>query len=110
MHVAAAEKACTCRSKGTKSEWIEKVYDYVLACNRLKGKISQMEVVEDFVSRPHKAVFFCGWQRKGDAGMVRTEAAKGAAWLQWRKVAQKKQKRNAQRRRRAGRGHGGKEN
>ena len=58
MHVAAAEKACTCRSKGTKSEWIEKVYDYVLACNRLKGKISQMEVVEDFVSRPHKAVSF----------------------------------------------------
>ena len=58
MHVVAAEKASTCRSKGTKAEWIEKVYDYVFACSSLKGKISQMEVVEDFVSRPHKAVSF----------------------------------------------------
>ena len=53
MHVVALEKASTCRSKG---KWIEKVYDYVIACNSLKRKISQMEVVEDFESRPHKAV------------------------------------------------------
>ena len=33
MHVVAPEKASTCRSKGTKGEWIEKVYDYVIACN-----------------------------------------------------------------------------
>ena len=38
-----------------KGEWIEKVYDHVIACNSLKAKISQMEVVEDFESRPHKA-------------------------------------------------------
>ena len=31
---------------------------YVIACNSLKGKISQVEVVEGFGSRPHKAVSF----------------------------------------------------
>ena len=28
MHVVAPEKASTCRSKGAKEEWIDKVYDY----------------------------------------------------------------------------------
>ena len=36
----------------------KKTFDNVIACNSLKRKISQMEVVEDFASRPHKAVFF----------------------------------------------------
>ena len=58
MHVVVPEKASTCRSKGVKGGWIEKVYDYVTACNSLKGQISQMEVVEDFESRPHKPVTF----------------------------------------------------
>ena len=58
MHVVAPEKASTCTSKSAKGEWVEKVYDYVIACNSLKGKISQMKVVEDFESRPHKAVSF----------------------------------------------------
>ena len=40
--------------KGAKGEWIEKVYDYVIACDSLKGKISQMEVVGDFESRKKK--------------------------------------------------------
>ena len=52
------ERASTCRSKGAKGERIEKVYDYVIACSSPKGKISQMEVVEDFESRPHKAASF----------------------------------------------------
>ena len=39
-----------------------------------------MEVVEDFESRPQKAVSFL--KRKGDAGMERVEAAKGVAGLQ----------------------------
>ena len=30
----------------------------VIACDSLKGNTSQMEVVEDFESRPHKAVSF----------------------------------------------------
>ena len=34
------------------------MYDYVIACDSLKGKISQMEVLEDFESRPHKAASF----------------------------------------------------
>ena len=32
------KKASTCRSKGAKGEWIEKVYGFVIACNSLKGK------------------------------------------------------------------------
>ena len=39
---------------------MEKVYDYVTACNSLKGKISKMKVIEDFESRPHKAVYLVG--------------------------------------------------
>ena len=45
--------------KKSKGEWVEKVYGCVIACNSLTGKISQMNVVvEDFESRPHKAVTF----------------------------------------------------
>ena len=47
-----------CRSNNAKGEWVEKVYDYVIACNSLKGKNSQMKVVEDTESSPHKAVSF----------------------------------------------------
>ena len=56
MHVVATKEASTCRSKGPKEEWIDRTYDYVVASGSLKGKILQMEVVEDFESRPHKAV------------------------------------------------------
>ena len=58
MHVAAPKEASTCRSISPQGEWIEKNYDNVIAGNSLKGKITQMEVVEDFESRPHKAVSF----------------------------------------------------
>ena len=44
--------------KVPKGEWVEKVSDYVIACDSLKAKISQMKVVVDSESRPHKAVFF----------------------------------------------------
>ena len=47
MRVVAVRKASTCRSKGAKGEWIEKVYDNVIACSSLEGNISQMEEVED---------------------------------------------------------------
>ena len=58
MHAVAPEEASTCRSKGPKGEWIERTYDYVIAGGSLKRKsISQMEV-EDFESRPQKAVSF----------------------------------------------------
>ena len=49
MHVVAPEKASTCKSKGVKGEWIEKV---------TTTSLRQMEVVEDFESKLHKAVFF----------------------------------------------------
>ena len=58
MHLVAPKEASTCRSKGAKGEWIERTFDNVVACHSLKGQISQMEVVKDFESRPHKAVSF----------------------------------------------------
>ena len=57
MHVTAPEGASTCRSKSAEGEFVEKVYGNVIACNSLKGKISQMKVVEDFESWPRNAVF-----------------------------------------------------
>ena len=35
---------------------IERTYDYVVASRSLLGEIKNMEVVEDFESRPHEAV------------------------------------------------------
>ena len=58
MHVKAPEGVSTCRSKNAKAVWVEKVFDYLKACNSLKGKISKMKVIEDFESRPHKADTF----------------------------------------------------
>ena len=49
------KEASTCRSNGPKDEWIARKCDCVVAGGGLKGKISQVEV-EDFESRPHKAV------------------------------------------------------
>ena len=39
MHVVAPNESSTCGSKGPKGEWIERTYDYVIACNSLMGKI-----------------------------------------------------------------------
>ena len=58
MHAMAPKEASTCRSKSLKGEWIEKTYDYVIAGGCLKGKILQMEMVEDFESGPLKTVSF----------------------------------------------------
>ena len=58
FHVVAPEEASTCRRKGAKGEWIEKSYDNVIACHSVKRNISQMKVVEDFESTPHKAAPF----------------------------------------------------
>ena len=38
MHVVAPKEASTCRSKGSKGEWIERTHDCVTACDSLKGK------------------------------------------------------------------------
>ena len=41
-------------TKGPKDVCIERTYDFVVASGGLKGKILQMDVVEDFESRPHE--------------------------------------------------------
>ena len=48
MHVTASEKSVNVQIKNAKGEWVEKVYDYVTACSSLKGRISDMKVIEDF--------------------------------------------------------------
>ena len=110
MHVAVPKEASTCRSKSLKDVWIERTYDHVVASGSLKGKISQMDVVEDFESRPHEAVSFVGEKRGGGEGVERAEDAEGAAWLQWRKVARKEYRRDRDQesnRSRSGRMHQG---
>ena len=55
---APGEGVSTGRSKGPFGELNERTYDYVIASHGLQVKIKNMEVVEDFESRPHKAVTF----------------------------------------------------
>ena len=49
-------EASTCRSRCPNGELIERTCDYVVASRSLRGKITKKEVVEDFESRPHRAV------------------------------------------------------
>ena len=58
IHVIAPEGVSTCRSKNVKGEWVEKIYDYVIACSSLEGRISDTKVKGYFESRPRKAVTF----------------------------------------------------
>ena len=55
---APEEGISTCRSKGSKGDWIERTCDFVMAKRSLQGQIKNMEVVEDFELKPHKAVAF----------------------------------------------------
>ena len=55
---APGEGISSCRFTGPKGDLIESAYDSVLASQSLQEKIKNMEVVEDFESRPHKAVTF----------------------------------------------------
>ena len=41
-------KDCRARSKNAKGEGVEKVYDYVIACSSLKGRIPDMKVTDGF--------------------------------------------------------------
>ena len=92
MHVIAPAGVSTCRSKNAKGERVEKVYDSVKACSSLKGKISDMQVIEDFESRPHKAVTFIVEK----AGVERAITAEDATRKQWRKATRKKHGRERQ--------------
>ena len=52
---APGDGVSTSRSKGLNGELIERTYDYVIASH---SQIKTTQVVEDFESRPHKAVTF----------------------------------------------------
>ena len=60
----APGRVSTCRSRSAKGEWVEKVSDCEKACGSRKGIISDMQVIEGFESRPHKAVTFVVRRRK----------------------------------------------
>ena len=84
--MTAPEGVSTCRSRSAKGEWVEKVFDYVIAGSSLKGRISDMQVIEDFES--NKAVTFVVERRK--AGMERAKIAEDVTLIQRRKTTRKK--------------------
>ena len=90
MNVVASKAASTCSSKGSQGEWIERTYDYVIAS--LKGKIFQMEVVEDVESRPYKAVFIKVKREKEILEWNEQKLLKVLTGLRWREVVRKKHK------------------
>ena len=85
MHVTAPEGVSTCRSKDATGECVEKVYDYVIHCNSLKGKISNMNVIEDFESRLQKAVTFVVERGKERQEWSEQWMPKVFTWIQLRK-------------------------
>ena len=58
MFIEAPGEVSACGSKGSNGELTERTYDNVTTSQSQWGKIKKMEVVEDFESRPHKAVTF----------------------------------------------------
>ena len=98
MLVIEPEGVSTCRSKNAKGEWVDKVFDHVMACSSQKEIISDMMVTEDFESRPQKAVTFVVKREK--TGMERARIEEGANWIQRRKTTKKKHGRERQGRRR----------
>ena len=55
---APGEGISTCRSRSLNGELIERTYDYVIACHSLQENIKNMELREDFESRPHRTAIF----------------------------------------------------
>ena len=60
-----------------------------LACHSFRCKISQMKVVEDFKSVPHKACVLFVVEKE-------TRRDRNGAWLQWRHPARKEHEREAE--------------
>ena len=78
---------------------IERICDYVIASGSLKGKYHRWRWWKILNQDHMKQCLFVVKKREGVKGLERTEAAEGAAWLQWRKVARKEYKGDKQRRR-----------
>ena len=87
-YVMTPEGVSACRSRSAEGELVADVYDYVKTCSSLKGIISDIQVIEDFESRPHKAVTFA--VQRGKAGMERAKIAEGVTWIQRRRTTRKK--------------------
>ena len=70
-----------------------------MSTHQWKGKISKMEVVEDFESRQHKAMSFVVKREKEMQECNGQKFAEGASTSQRRKVATKERYRERSRRR-----------
>ena len=87
---APGEGISTFRLEGSNGELFERTYDYVMARESLQGKHKNTEAVEDFSSRPHKAVTFLV-DRDKELQVMR-ESKMPVALPGWRrKTARKKQ-------------------
>ena len=60
MHVIAPDGVSTCRSRSAKGDWVEKVYDYVTACNSTKREIFANEGGGRFRIEATQGGFLCG--------------------------------------------------
>ena len=69
MHVVAPKEMLTCRSKGQKSEWIERTYDCVIACNNLKGIFADEGGWKTLSRGRTKQCLSWSRERGGDTGM-----------------------------------------
>ena len=52
------ERWCLCVDLQARKELIGRTFDYVMVSEDFLGKIKNVDVVEDFQSRPHEAVTF----------------------------------------------------
>ena len=91
------EGVSTCRSKGLNGEWSERTYDYVIANHSLQENIKNMEVKEDFESRPHEAVFLGGKRQNSRReqkmpNATRNSAVESCQEEAWRKKEARKRK------------------
>ena len=83
---ASVEDVSTCTPQGPKGEPNERTYDHVIASRSFEVKIKNIEVVQDFESRPHKASSFVVervWREQQCSKRYR---------IQWWKVDRKKQR------------------
>ena len=100
---APGEGVSTCRSRGPNCELIERTYDCGIANHSLQGQTKNMEVVEDFESRPHKAATILAERDKQFQMWREQNMPRSTSRIQWWKTARTKQRGRRKRRRRGGR-------
>ena len=73
--------------EGPNGELIERTYDHAIASHSLQGRIKNMEVVEDFESRPHKEATFLVERNKDFQVWREHKMPRSTTRIQWWKAA-----------------------